>query len=424
MFGLRHVKSKLAERSGFVLPMAIFALVILSVMAVAALVTGDDEQRSAQAVRESAAAFYAAEAGLNAVWANWPDTLVSALEPGDSLDLGWQLHLDGSSYRPVILRLDNGSGQKLYDLTVEGRGAGPRGGQRVLSFSITAESSPGGGGRSTLPPWGGTGAVTGRGGWAASGNMAGIDGHDHIPPSWNDCDTDSMQDAPGVVWDDKSKVMKGNGGQIKGEPPVVEDPNLAQDSVYWKFGDVTFDELVAMAEYTIENTGDMGFGTQAKTSGGECLHPWQGSGFGTNYDVNLGSDNPSSPCYDYFPIVHLKGKNTLSGMSGGYAQGIFLVEGNFQLAQNARVRGIIIAKGCVTMGNSGSIYGAVLVDNTGGVSGCGGGGFMIGNASQSYWSSCAVGRTIENAGVDFNIGGDGEDNYVLVGSRAFGEMLR
>ncbi|MGD2154064.1 MAG: pilus assembly PilX N-terminal domain-containing protein [Gemmatimonadales bacterium] len=421
-YQMGHRRLELAGRDGFVLPVVIFGLVIMSTLAVAALLTAGDEQKSAQAVLESASAFYAAEAGFNELWAAWPDTQVSGLEPGDTLDLGWQALDHGASYRAVVYRLDNG-GQKMYQLTVEGRGGGPLGGQRMLGLTIAAD--PGGpGGAGTLPPWEGTGAITGRGGWAASGNVAGIDGHDSNPPNWDNCPADSMVDAPGVVWDDKSKVETGNGGQIKGVPPIVENPELADDDVYWQFGDLTFDDLVAMAAYTISNTGDMGFGTKPKTNfSGECVEPWSGSNWMGGVDYNMGSDNPSNPCYDYFPIVHLTGKNTLSGMSGGYAQGIFLVEGNFQLVQNARFRGLIIAKGCVTMGNGGSIYGAVLVDNTGGVSGCGGGGFMIGNASQSYWSSCAVRRTLENAGVDFGLGDEGE-GFRLLGSRSFSEMLR
>ncbi len=135
-----EARARLAHRDGFVIPMIIFALVVMGTVAVAAMLTAGDEQRASRAVHESGAAFYAAEAGLNQEWATWDDTLVAGLDPGDTLDLGWQTLDNGASYQAMIQRYDNDwSGmQTLFALTVEGRGAGPAGGQRVLSMALAA----------------------------------------------------------------------------------------------------------------------------------------------------------------------------------------------------------------------------------------------------------------------------------------------
>ena len=133
---------RLADRGGFVMPVVIFALMILGTVGIAALLTANDEQRSSRAVRESGMAFYTAEAGYNKVLATWPDSLVDLLLPGDSLDLGWETLDNGASFRAMIYRFDNGAAQEIYGMVVEGRGAGPLGGQRTVALAGTSASIP------------------------------------------------------------------------------------------------------------------------------------------------------------------------------------------------------------------------------------------------------------------------------------------
>ncbi|UCC49053.1 MAG: hypothetical protein JSV41_02420, partial [Gemmatimonadota bacterium] len=121
------VRLKLADKSGFLLPVIIVAIVLLGAMAVAVATTGQDEHLSARAMRESSLAFYAAEAGLNELRATLDESVLSGIAPGDSVALGgWRTLQGGSSYRAWVQRLDNG-GQRVFALKVEGRGPGPRG---------------------------------------------------------------------------------------------------------------------------------------------------------------------------------------------------------------------------------------------------------------------------------------------------------
>ncbi len=161
-------------REGFAIPAVIFALVLMSLLAMVSLVTARDEELSSRAMHESAGAFYAAEAGFNPLLATWNDSLTNTLQPGDSLVLGWQSFDRGASYRGVISRYDNG-GQKMFALTVEGRGRGAAGGQRVVSVMLitaTGTMSVDGGfvGMGTLDVGSGGGVV--------------VDGNDNIPPGW------------------------------------------------------------------------------------------------------------------------------------------------------------------------------------------------------------------------------------------------
>jgi hypothetical protein len=122
-------KSK-SSRDGFVLPTVVFAVAIMSIIVVASLATSSDERRASRAVRESTLAEYVADAGLRQTYGAWPVAPVKALNPGDSLDLGWQtLPNSGNraTYRAVIHRVDIG-GLQEYDVIVQGRRTGLNGG--------------------------------------------------------------------------------------------------------------------------------------------------------------------------------------------------------------------------------------------------------------------------------------------------------
>lgn len=115
------------NRKGFVLPSVIFAITIMSVIAVVALNTASDERRASRATRESTLAMYAAEAGLRQTYGAWPSAAVKALNPGDSLDLGWQNLPNKAAYRTVIHRVDKGALQQ-YNVVVQGRRTDPTAG--------------------------------------------------------------------------------------------------------------------------------------------------------------------------------------------------------------------------------------------------------------------------------------------------------
>lgn len=130
------IKPRLVGREGFVLPAVLFAMAIMSLLAVMALRTASDEQLSSRALRESAAALYAAEAGVSIVRDAWDKAAVDALASGDSIDTGWNSLSDGAAYRGVIMRGDD-TGQRLYTLTVQGRGAAGVGGRRTITVLIS-----------------------------------------------------------------------------------------------------------------------------------------------------------------------------------------------------------------------------------------------------------------------------------------------
>src|ERR1041384_633966 len=129
------------DNHGFVLPALLFALIIWTLLILAAMRLTDDERLSSRAMRETGAALYVAESGLAATLGSCP-AAATALTPGDSLSLGWITLSNRGSYRAVIHRVDNG-GNKTYALMIEGKGAGPLGGQSNLTRIVTITSISG-----------------------------------------------------------------------------------------------------------------------------------------------------------------------------------------------------------------------------------------------------------------------------------------
>ena len=125
---------------GFVLPIMVFALLMLGVMGAASLQSSRDELLSAAAVNSSNLAFYAAEAGIHNAMASWDawniDTLVA--NPGDSLVESWTTLENGCDYQVVYRRVDGGdlASDKLYLVESTGQSPGLNGGKRRVGMMV------------------------------------------------------------------------------------------------------------------------------------------------------------------------------------------------------------------------------------------------------------------------------------------------
>jgi hypothetical protein len=123
------------NEAGFVLPMVILALAIMSILILTTLSSSADERLGSRSDVEGTRSFYAAEAGVNTVIATWDslhyDTLAAV--PGASADLGWQTVPENRArYHAVIQRIS--SSTKL--LTVEGQSASAGQGLRLISVLL------------------------------------------------------------------------------------------------------------------------------------------------------------------------------------------------------------------------------------------------------------------------------------------------
>jgi hypothetical protein len=306
----------------------------MTTIAIVALRTSVDEQQSTRAVRSSATAYYAAEAGLNAVQAIWNDTtnnmdsLAGALVGGDSLVLdaswqmsangtafsnGWHTLANGAKFQATITRLDT-AGQMLYMVSVEGRDAHDLGERRLRVFVTPSPSAPPGG-MWTLGSCCDA-AATVRGAVRISDSDDFVDGHDELPPGWGTKDEcPDLTNKTGLIMDD-TDLLDLEDGWIDGDPQALaEDPSI-NDSTFDYFGELTWQEIKDMATIVISSVGggQVKLDLAASYSGGAC---------DMTDPENWGSNVPGDLCFDYYPVVLIRGEVEIKT---GYGQGIVLLD--------------------------------------------------------------------------------------------------
>lgn len=139
---------------GFALLGVVVVLGIMGVLAATVHVVGMDRWRLAWALRESSAALYAAEAGLEVSLASWDTSLMAGIAPGARVGITAGRLSSGDSYRVEATRLDDGVWHgRYYLLESIGRSHGAWRGRRALAMFVkvgasaeaTAESARSGG---------------------------------------------------------------------------------------------------------------------------------------------------------------------------------------------------------------------------------------------------------------------------------------
>ncbi len=364
---LRTIQRLENSEGGFALAAVIFVLVLLGVLAVTSFITTGDERRASHGMRESAKAFYAAEAGVNLVLAEWDllqyDTLFAG--PGSTVDLGWRtLSENGATHHAVMRRVDNG-GSATYALSVEGRGAGA---QRVINLLFTMQS----GLNITAAIRGG---VTGG---TDVEDPPGVSGLDVNPGAWGaECAGTALDDVPGLEWGS----TPGSNSNLQGDPPFVVDPTINNDSLF-TFGDLTFDSLAVLANITLTGDPDQ---IRPQVFAGSC---------DTSVEWNWGApeNGPGHPCYDYLPIIHSANDLRIrNGVSVG--QGLLLVDGDLRIEDSFRFYGIIMVRGDIRFEDTGvQITGGVITREMD----------RVRDGAGVQYSSCVTDRILASLG----LGGD------------------
>jgi len=431
-------------RRGFALPVVIFVLVLLSVIATTALVTSGDEGKASQAMYESSRAFYAAEAGLNAVLASWPDSAVDELEPGDILDLGWQSLPDGAQYRAEIRRTDFDRIEESYSITVESRGANPRAGQRVLRLLVKDEVA-------ATTEFGECcdAAITVRRNPASPGvaylrEQSEISGTDVTYELWDStvCPLPT-EDVAGVMTDDTTDFNEPHYHEWSdhvtgGDPPLVEDPTLS-DETFDQFGDLSWEDLRDMVDHTIDHVN----GKDRSIYIGPSLNP-DGT-CNTDDPLNWGTLDPSHPCWGYVPIIRIRNKEAIK-VRGGTGMAIVLLDDEYHPEFNPdgygaefelhapydtlHLGGLIIGRGCVQIDGgriggpevNGHFYGSIMIDGHRWSPECDmSHPLTMDDYGTAYWSSCAVSHVLTHSAVADYLDAGG---IKPLGERAFQELIR
>lgn len=343
---------------GFALAAAIFALVVISALVTGVFFSARQELRLGLNSVGYARALGAAEAGLQNAVANWSMGMWNNLNVGDSAVISGTMPGGTGSYTGAVRRLntqlflirstgsDNTNSSQRTVATVA----------RLMMIQMSIE-----------------GALTAKGNLKVGGSSF-IDGRDVAPTGWN-CSGIPMDTLPGVTLGPAGSITYSgctNQSCLAGDPKVRVDSTIT-DSTFFKYGNLNWTSLTAMAGITLP--------------GGQYSPGPVGSATTCNTSITSNWGDPHSPptvagCASYFPIIHIAGN--FQGTQG-YGQGILLVDGNLSVTGNFEFYGPVIVRGSFsTAGNGNHFYGGVMAADVDLSQNS-----VLGNAVITY-SSCAV----------------------------------
>ena len=342
---------------GFALAVSIFALTIIAALIVGIFFAARQEMKLGINSRTSVRALGAAEAGLNGTVANW-QTAWNTLVVESSTVFSGTLASNGGSYSGSIKRLNS----ELF--LIRSTGTDPQSlAQRTLAGFV----------RLQLINMNFRAALTVRGSTSIGGSSL-LDGRDTPITGWG-CPTTGLDTLPGIIIP-STEGSSINLGNIQGDPKVVTDATI-NDSTFFKYGDLDWNELVAMAT-KVYPAGDVGplnsiapVGTTT-TCTTSTLNNWG--------DPHRAAG--TAGCWSYFPIIYVNGNLK---MTGGYGQGILLVTGDLEVSGGAEFYGPAIIRGHLkSTGTGGHLNGGVMAANVDMESNT-----VLGNSLISY-SSCSL----------------------------------
>jgi len=347
----RGMKRILRDERGMALAVAIFALVVVGALVAGAFFAGTQEQRVGENQRRVQTSFGVAEAGAQERVMSWrPDSMNKRQAyPEDSVPIysvaaaatapGGTGRYFGYSYK---------LGSNIFLIDVTGR-------DQASAAGVTAGGS---GARqrigliTRLAPidFGIHASLTTQGGVGLTGN-ADVNGADQAPAGWANCDPPGA--AMAGIRDPGANVTTSGNGSVQGNPPVVNDPSI-NNNTFTTFGGATYAQLAARATITLPPGN---YKTAPSFNGdGTCNRKDQ-----SNWGDGI---NPTSQCGNYFPIIHITGDATLNGDQG---QGVLLVDGTLTVQGSYQFFGIAIMQNDIKTAGGGNtdahFWGGVMAKN-------------------------------------------------------------
>jgi hypothetical protein len=331
--------------------MALGALVIIGVLVAASSFITMQETRLGQNQLVQSRAFTAAEYGLNKIQQDWDRTPNLQMPNGASYDTSYALAGQGTA-TVRYTRLND----ETFWIVSEGVAS------LGSSATRTAKKRVGAILRLRIPTIKAEGAITAGGNVVIRGG-ADINGANTNPPGWgSDCQAGGENKA-GVVVPPSATVTTQGSSTVSGDPPWRTDPLAADQNTYIRYGDETWNSLVASANIVVAG-GAIGNQLQPSVSppliGTTCnradIFNW-GEPWRTAQHADA-----VTPCNNYFPIIYSSGDLTLNG--SGRGQGLILVNGNVTINGHFEWHGLIVVSNDIVRGTgSADIYGGVMARN-------------------------------------------------------------
>lgn len=359
-----------SRREGFALAAAVLAMLVVGAIVTGGFYAASQESSIAKSTDAGNMAFYIAETGLNATLASAQARTLENMADGatDNSGSDTPVSYGGSTvgeYSWQITRMT----EYLYlvqstgTVTLEGPYSGAT---RTLAAIVRLKKAE----------FDNNTALQVYGNLTVGGSSA-VNGADYSSPTWTDCDSSTTSSA--VTANPTSTITTSGDGQINGSTSLT-----AMDSADFNvFGDVGFDEIAEMANYTFTISETVGPEPQYTVVDGlnTCL-----TAVATK--DNWGTPtNPLDPCYNWFPIIHAEQDLRIS--SSGTGQGVLLVDGDLEVSGGFTFYGVVVVRGEIRMtGTGGHINGTLLTYGDGELSST---STTLGNSVVQY-SSCAIER--------------------------------
>jgi hypothetical protein len=359
----------LGDERGMALAVAVFAMVIIAALVAGTFYAAYAHSRMSRGSADAEQAFQAAEAGVDDAMSNWVPAAYNVATLRKDTVIGTTSLASGQAYTTTITKL-NGS---LY--LIRSQGTKTSGGKVVASQLLATLA------RSSVPSINIASAITVQGGIKVSGSSQ-INGNDLVPGGWGSYCAPAGGGVPGIRDSSNNIQFQGScsGGSCvttpAGVPKTQVDPTITSKT-FTQFGDLSFDELAAQADKVVSGTIN---GIAPSTTGSPARCNTAAS---NNWGDPLSN---TGKCFSYFPIIYAPGDLHITG---GYGQGILLVDGNFDVNGGFEFYGPVIVKGSASStGTGGHIYGGLLAGNADlGLT------LISGNSVVDY-SACAVSRAL------------------------------
>jgi hypothetical protein len=367
------------RRRGFALAVALAALVVIGGLIAGAFFASTQHYRIGRNSIQQQRALAAAEYGLydamrKGVWNSaWLDVSSGVVREPQPVTLP-----DGSQYAVTITALGNGT----FQITSEGSAGAPlvasaRARRRVGALIALDKVS-------FAPP----GALTTQG---TTKIGVALDGKNVNPPGI-DCKDPATGGVRGIAIDKPNDNIKLAGGSIAGVPDaILEIPSANNDdAVFKKFGDFDWQRLTSAADIKFTSAVGPKISPRPRdvTKNGQLTCDFTDQ---FNWGDPKHNYADSKSCYDYYPIIYVKGDLQ---MSGGVGQGILLIEGTLQAEGGFEFYGPVIAQGGVEITGNANFYGGVIARN------------FIGDKNQQIngnavvqYSTCAIKKAVNASAI-------------------------
>lgn len=348
------------NRRGASLLVAMATVMALGLLGAIALSGARLERITARQSLGSAAAAWAAQAGLARVLDDW-----HALGP-ESLPVGGNMGAGVTTLTPTAASVDSirRLGRSLYEIVMSGerRDADAmviaRETQAVLVMLVRSASPD------SAAAW-----ISGP---VRMGGLARVSGLDQVPAGWDSLCPSPALPGPGILAQAGSTVDTsgcGGPGCLGGQPPVAGDTagagpaHLAHLRSLWP----AVDTLVGN---TVTGVGPL-------AQGGVCS-----SSAGLNWGA---PEDPVHPCFDHFRLVGVRSGTVIQSGTG---QGILLGEGDLVLDGDFRFYGVVAASGSVVLRGRSEVVGTVLAGRSASDS------LLVMDQAGIARSACAVRRAL------------------------------